>query len=117
MFGIGSGEMLVFAVVVLIALGPKRLPEFMKTVGKGLREVRKATNDLRKHSGIDELMRDDPAGLRALSRDISRAPAPRREQKLTADDLAKEAPPEGVDIAHAHFLAKKNAGRRRKKRP
>lgn len=109
MFGIGSGEMLVFAVVVLIALGPKRLPDFMRTVGKGLREIRKATTDLRKHSGIDELMRDDPAGLRALSRDISRDPAPRREQKLSAHDLAKESPVEGVDIAHAHYLAKKNA--------
>lgn len=101
--------MLVFAVVVLIALGPKRLPDFMRTVGKGLREIRKATTDLRKHSGIDELMRDDPAGLRALSRDISRDPAPRREQKLSAHDLAKESPVEGVDIAHAHYLAKKNA--------
>ena len=109
MFGIGSGEMLVFAVVVLIALGPKRLPDFMRTVGKGLREIRKATTDLRKHSGIDELMRDDPAGLRALGRDISRAPAPRRDQKLTAHDLAKEAPTEGVDIAYAHHLTKKNA--------
>lgn len=109
MFGIGSGEMLVFAVVVLIALGPKRLPDFMRTVGKGLREIRKATTDLRKHSGIDELMRDDPAGLRALGRDISRDPAPRREQKLSAHDLAKESPVEGVDIAHAHYLAKKNA--------
>ena len=109
MFGIGSGEMLVFAVVVLIALGPKRLPDFMRTVGKGLREIRKATTDLRKHSGIDELMRDDPAGLRALSRDISRAPAPRREQKLSAHDLAKESPVEGVDIAHAHYLAKQHA--------
>lgn len=109
MFGIGSGEMLVFAVVVLIALGPKRLPDFMRTVGKGIREIRKATTDLRKHSGIDELMRDDPAGLRALSRDISRDPAPRREQKLSAHDLAKESPVEGVDIAHAHYLAKKNA--------
>lgn len=108
MFGIGSGEMLIFAVVVLIALGPKRLPEFMKMVGKGLREVRKATTDLRKHSGIDELMRDDPAGLRALTQDINRAPAPRRDQKLTAEDRAKEAPIEGVDIAHAEHQARKN---------
>ncbi|MEM6956203.1 MAG: twin-arginine translocase TatA/TatE family subunit, partial [Myxococcota bacterium] len=96
--------MLIFAIVVLIALGPKRLPEFMRTVGKGLREVRKAAGELRKHSGIDELMRDDPIGMRALNRDIQRAPAPRRDHKLTAKDRAQELPREGVDLNFAKHL-------------
>ena len=95
-----------FAAVALIALGPKRLPEFMKMIGKTLREVRKATSDLRKHSGIDEMMREDPIGLRELNRDI-RAPAPRRPQKLSAEDRAREMPSEGVDIAQAKHLASK----------
>jgi sec-independent protein translocase protein TatB len=46
MFGIGVPELLVILVVALIVLGPKRLPEVAKTLGKGLAEFRRATSDL-----------------------------------------------------------------------
>ena len=34
-------------IVVLLVFGPKRLPEMGKTIGKGLREFRKATDEVR----------------------------------------------------------------------
>lgn len=106
MFGIGAGEMLVVAIIVLLAVGPKSMPKFMATIGKTMRELRRASTELRRQSGIDELMRDDPLGARRLAQDIQRAPAPRREpQRLTPEDLAKEDPPEGPDIAHARLGA------------
>ena len=46
MFGIGAPELLVILVVALIVLGPKRLPEVAKALGKGLAEFRRATSDL-----------------------------------------------------------------------
>ena len=46
MFGIGVPELLVIFVVALIVLGPKRLPDVAKALGKGLAEFRKATSDL-----------------------------------------------------------------------
>ena len=42
MFGIGMGEFLLILIVGLIIFGPKNLPELGKTLGKGLREFRKA---------------------------------------------------------------------------
>lgn len=42
MFGIGMGEFLLILIVGLIVFGPKNLPELGKTLGKGLREFRKA---------------------------------------------------------------------------
>ena len=62
MFGIGFGEMLIIAVILLIAVGPKQLPSLMKTVGKGMRDVRRAADDLRRSTGIDELLRDEELG-------------------------------------------------------
>lgn len=42
MFGIGMGEFILILIVGLIIFGPKNLPELGKTLGKGLREFRKA---------------------------------------------------------------------------
>ncbi len=46
MFGIGVPELLVIMVVALVVLGPKRLPEVAKALGKALAEFRRATSDI-----------------------------------------------------------------------
>jgi Tat protein translocase TatB subunit len=71
-FGFGFGEMVVIAIVLLVAIGPKRLPTFMKSVGKGLREFRRATREIKDSVGFDQLMEDED--LRELRRPIRLAP-------------------------------------------
>jgi sec-independent protein translocase protein TatA len=44
MFGIGAPELLVILVVALIVLGPKRLPEVARALGKAMAELRRATS-------------------------------------------------------------------------
>ena len=61
MFGIGPTELAFFLVVLLLAVGPDRLPTFMRTVGKGVRQVRNASREFKDAIGLDELMREgDP---------------------------------------------------------
>jgi sec-independent protein translocase protein TatB len=47
MFNIGSGEFALIAVVALLVLGPKRLPELARGIGKFLREFRRQTDEVR----------------------------------------------------------------------
>src|SRR5512146_1108520 len=47
MFGLSFGEIVIIAILALLLLGPDRLPDAAKTLGKGLREIRKATEDLK----------------------------------------------------------------------
>lgn len=44
--GIGGGELLIIFVFALIFIGPKKLPELAKGLGKALREFQKAKNDM-----------------------------------------------------------------------
>ena len=47
MFGIGLPEMIIIAVVALIFIGPDKLPGVMRSIGKSLVELKRATSDVR----------------------------------------------------------------------
>jgi len=47
MFGIGTPEIIIIVVVALLVFGPKRLPDIGKSLGKGLREFKKATSEFK----------------------------------------------------------------------
>ncbi|MBP9674475.1 MAG: twin-arginine translocase TatA/TatE family subunit [Bacteriovoracaceae bacterium] len=43
MFGLGFGELLLILIIVLLFIGPKKLPELAKSLGRGIREFQKAS--------------------------------------------------------------------------
>jgi len=47
MFGMGMPEILVILAVALIVIGPKKLPDLAKSLGRAINEFRKATTDLK----------------------------------------------------------------------
>ncbi|HVO92633.1 MAG TPA: twin-arginine translocase TatA/TatE family subunit [Terriglobales bacterium] len=47
MFGIGMPELLLILGLALIVLGPKKLPELARALGKGMAEFRRATDELK----------------------------------------------------------------------
>lgn len=47
MFDVGGGELVLIFIAVLLLFGPKKIPEVMRSVGKGLRQFRQAQEDLK----------------------------------------------------------------------
>lgn len=45
MFGLGAGEIVLILILALVFVGPKKIPELAKGLGKGIREFQKAKNE------------------------------------------------------------------------
>lgn len=57
MFGIGMQELIIIAIVALLIVGPKKLPDLAKTLGKGLSEFKKATDGVTDE--LKDALKDD----------------------------------------------------------
>jgi len=57
MGSIGTQEIIIIFIIALIVFGPRKLPELGKTIGKGLAEFKKASNEL-KQTWEDEVKID-----------------------------------------------------------
>jgi len=62
MFGIGMTELMVILVIGLLVIGPKKLPELARSLGKGLAEFRRASTEMRREflEVADEVRIDPP---------------------------------------------------------
>ena len=47
MFGIGTSEILIILLIALLVLGPKEIPKIARTLGRGLREIERAKDELK----------------------------------------------------------------------
>jgi len=55
MFGaIGMPELLIIMALVLILFGPKRIPELSRGLGKGLQEIRKAAEEVKREFDLND---------------------------------------------------------------
>ena len=64
MFGIGMTELMVIFVIGLVVLGPKRLPEMARSMGRSLAEFRRASNDMRREfMAVSDEVKIDPHAL------------------------------------------------------
>ena len=92
MFGIGMPEMLVILAVALIVIGPKKLPDLAKSLGRAMREFKKATSEFKETIQLDselsevkETFNDISDGVKDAV-DLNLKPEKQKTDKVASDD-------------------------------
>jgi sec-independent protein translocase protein TatB len=90
MFGIGMPELCVILVVALVVLGPKRLPEVARSLGKMVSEFRRQSSEIMDEFQVQMMQDEDRA---------RRRPAPRPPAASAAPAADPAPPPSDPDPA------------------
>jgi Tat protein translocase TatB subunit len=100
MFGIGFPELLLILAIALIVVGPSKLPDLARALGRGYAEFRKATAELKETFDQDETVREIKQEFRSAQHDIRSQVGVLSRPKETLDASAvdgKEKLPENRD--------------------
>jgi sec-independent protein translocase protein TatB len=92
MFGVGMQEVVVILVVALIVIGPKKLPDLARALGRAIGEFRRAADDLKEDLDINGLREE----RNRLAREIRQAkaskdaPSPSEPQPAATVEVTEE---------------------------
>jgi len=89
MFGIGMPEMLLIIAIALVVIGPKKLPDLAKTLGRAMREFKKATSEFKETMQIDNELTEVKKAFDDINEDVKQAIDVKPEFERKSEDSAQ----------------------------
>jgi len=112
MFGIGMPEMLVILALALIIIGPKKLPDLAKSLGRAMREFKKATSELKETIQLEGELSEVKDTINGISDEVKHAVDPdlefekKKTDKTGADEENNDHEAESDDFSNLKNLKK-----------
>lgn len=102
MFGIGLPEMILILALALIVVGPDKLPDLARSIAKGIMELKKTAEGLKKNfeeetNSLKEIRPDLEEAARNFKGQILDLPSP------ASNDLTEQSPTDQAAKAHAEL--------------
>jgi sec-independent protein translocase protein TatA len=93
MEGLSPLHLIIVLVIAVLVLGPGKLPEVGATLGKTIREFRKATTDMQESVRLDAASPPAPAALQTVAPVLAAAPPPATFEPSAPAGPSDTAPP------------------------
>jgi sec-independent protein translocase protein TatB len=103
--GFSFGELVFIALLAIIVIGPKDLPKILRTAGRTIGQIKRVVSDVRRETGLDEVLRGNFQDLERLADHIERIDGPKKRDdqlelpnvRLDAERREREYPRIGAD--------------------
>lgn len=95
---LGFQEILVIFIIALLVFGPKKLPELGKSLGKGIREFKRATDDLK--SSWEDQMREVENPIKEAASDLKKD-LEDTDRDMKAEFYSSHSSPQATGTDHA----------------
>ncbi len=92
---ISGGELLIIIIAIFVVFGPQKIPELARKVGKGLGEIKHATNKIK--AEISEEVKDITDSVKEVSDTVKKTTDMRKNVKDKYNEKVKETPQPEVD--------------------
>lgn len=120
MFGLGMPEILLILALALIIIGPKKLPDLAKTLGKSMREFKSAAQDFKNSINIETSIADIEPPAEEIQKNIKKANeelADIEKNKKETDNITSDDGGDNPDTTDSNTDALKDADFDTKKTP
>jgi TatA/E family protein of Tat protein translocase len=91
MFGIGMPEMILILAIALIVIGPKKLPDLAKSLGRAMNEFKRATREIKESIDVDDDLKDVKKSFDDLQTDLKTSINPLQSGSAESTDKSAKA--------------------------
>ena len=97
MFGLGMPEILLILALALIIIGPKKLPDLAKTLGKSMREFKGAAQDFKNSINVETSISDVDIPTEEIKKNVEQANRELADKKESNNSDSTESDDAGFD--------------------
>ena len=107
MFGIGGPELLIICVVALIVIGPQKLPELLRSLGKGVAEFKRVGNEVKSTLDDEVTKAEAEARKKEVDAELARRKAAKAKEEAAPVEAETAAEAESAPASDAESAEKK----------